>query len=468
MHPFLNHDFLLNSESARRLYLEYASPLPVSDYHTFLSPGDFTSDSTFQNYTQLSLTNSPTKWRAMRAHGVQEEFISGQASDKEKFEQWARIFPYLMNSPVYFQTILGMKSIFGIHSTLNANSASHIYDELASLLQKPEFSSKGLLKKMRVQQIVSALDPVDSLEFQTSGIENDEEVKWNPSFMTDKALNIRNVTDLKAFIAQLQTVSRYEIRNLVTYLAALKDRHDFFHSRGCRLSVHNLETLQFVPSSEGEVARIFDKVIVGGKLDETEILKFESFMLVQFALWDNQKGWVQNLNLGTVRNTSTRMFRQLGTHSGMDAQSDVDQTRSLVEFFDHLDKENCLPKTIVNSSSMVHSDSVLSIIGSFQDGSIRGKMQPGFIDWGLAQPQRVISFQRQVASHSLLPLYIGPPSHGRSVSDLIRHDYFRRILCDYLGNAMDSGNMPADWNVAGDMIKDISLRNAQTYFDISG
>ncbi len=464
MHPFLNHDFLLNSESARRLYLEYASPLPVSDYHTFLSPGDFTSDRTFQNYTQLSLTNSPTKWRAMRAHGIQEEFISGQASDKEKFEQWARIFPYLMNSPVYFQTILEMKSVFGIHSTLNANSASHIYDELASLLQKPEFSSKGLLKKMRVQQIVSALDPVDSLEFQTSGIENDEEVKWIPSFMTDKALNIRNVTDLKAFIAQLQTVSRYEIRNLVTFLAALKDRHDFFHSRGCRLSVHNLETLQFVPSSEGEVARIFDKVIVGGKLEEMEILKFESFMLIQFALWDNQKGWVQNLNLGTVRNTSTRMFRQLGPHSGMDAQSDVDQTRSLVAFFDHLDKENCLPKTILNSPALVQSDSMFSVLGAFQDGSVRGKMQPGFMNWGLASPKRVHSFLQQLSGHGLLSLYIGPPSHGRNLLDLIRHDYFRRMLCHSIGQDMDAGILAPDWEMVGEIIKDTSLRNGQAYF----
>jgi glucuronate isomerase len=468
MHPFLNHEFLLNSESAKRLYLEYATELPVFDYLSFLSASDISSGRNFENYTQMSLANDPVKWRVMRSMGIQEDFITGKSTDKEKFDQWARIFPYLFESPLYFQTILELKSIFGIQQMLNAGSSDQIYDQIMEKFKEPEFSTIGILKKLRVQKVVSAVDPDDSLVFFEEAPEDGVSIKSVPAFKTENAINIGRVPALKDFIARLQTVSRYEIRNLATYLAALKDRHDFFHSKGCRLSVHTLETFEFVPASEGDVSRIFDKVIVGGKLEEADIQKFESFMLVQFALWDNQKGWVQNLNLSAVRHPSTRMLRQLGPDSGMDARSDAELTRSLMAFFDHLDKENCLPKTIVNSSSMVHSDSVLSIIGSFQDGSIRGKMQPGFIDWGLAQPQRVISFQRQVASHSLLPLYIGPPSHGRSVSDLIRHDYFRRILCDYLGNAMDSGNMPADWNVAGDMIKDISLRNAQTYFDISG
>ncbi len=467
MHPFLNHDFLLNSESAKRLYLEYASQLPVFDYLTFLAPGDFLTDRNFENYTQLSLHHSPMKWRAMRAHGIQEEFISGQASDKEKFVKWATIFPYLMNSPVYFQTILELKSIFGIHSTLNAGSAERIYEEIASQLQNPAFSSRGLLKKMQVQDVITAHDPDEFFEIPANESDGGTNINWKPAFKSEAAMNIRNVPALRDFIARLQTVSRYDIRNLATYLAALKDRHDFFHSKGCRLSVHFMETLEFVPSSEGEVARIFDKVIVGGKLDESDILKFESFMLVQFGLWDNQKGWVQNLHLGTVRNPSTRMFRQLGPDSGMDAQSNAEQTKSLISFFDHLDKENCLPKTIVNSAAMIQSDSLPSVLGSFQDGSVRGKMQPGFMDWNLASPQRLGSFLNHLGNHGLLPLYIGPPSYGRSISDLIRHDYFSRMLCQSIGQDIDAGVLPSDIELTGEIIQDVSLRNGQAYFESS-
>lgn len=465
MHPFLNHDFLLHSESAKRLYLEYASQLPVFDYLTFLSPEDISPDKSYENYTQISLAGSPLKWKAMRAHGIPEEFITGQASDKEKFVKWATIFPFLIHSPVYFQSLLELKSIFGIHSTLNAGSAERIYDEMASQLQNPSFSSKGLLKKMQVQEVVSALDPDESFEFHSNELSDDTAIRRKPAFKTEIAVNIGQIQALKDFIARLQTVSPYDIRNLATYLAALKNRHDNFHLKGCRHSVHFLETLEFVPSSEGEVARIFDKVIVGGKLDELDILKFESFMLVQFALWDNQKGWVQNLHLGTVRKPSTRMLRQLGPDSGMDAQSDAKQARSLIAFFDHLDKENCLPKTIVNYAAMIQSDSLLSVLGAFQDGSIRGKMQPGFMDWNLASPQRLGSFLNHMGSHGLLPLYIGPPSYGRSVSELIRHDYFRRLLCQSIGKDIDTGILPPDYMVAGAIIQHVSLRNGQAYFE---
>ncbi len=190
-------------------------------------------------------------------------------------------------------------------------------------------------------------------------------------------------------------------------------------------------------------------------------------MLVQFGLWDNQKGWVQNLHLGTVRNPSTRMFRQLGPDSGMDAQSNAEQTKSLISFFDHLDKENCLPKTIVNSAAMIQSDSLPSVLGSFQDGSVRGKMQPGFMDWNLASPQRLGSFLNHLGNHGLLPLYIGPPSYGRSISDLIRHDYFSRMLCQSIGQDIDAGVLPSDIELTGEIIQDVSLRNGQAYFESS-
>jgi len=466
--PFLSDDFLLHSKSAKLLYHDYAAKMPIVDYHCHLPPNEIADDRVFENYAQIALHGDHYKWRAMRTFGIPESFITGDKSDKEKFFKWAETVPHTMRNPLYHWTHMELKNPFGITEVLNSTSSERIYDLASSQLQTAGFSVQGIMQKFQVRLVCTTDDPIDSLEHHIRLKTSGSSLLMNPTFRPDKAMNLHNVHAFIEYLSKLQAISRFEIRSLESYLGAMKDRHDFFHSVGCRLSDHGLESIAFVPCSEGEIARIFDKAIIGGTIEPSEIIKFESFMLVQFALWDHAKGWTQQFHLGAIRNNNTRMMRKLGPDTGFDSIGDFLQVRSMAAFFDHLDKENCLPKTILYNLNPADNEAFATMIGNFNDGSIRGKMQFGSAWWFLDQKDGMEKQINALSNLGLLSQFVGMLTDSRSFLSYSRHEYFRRILCNLIGKDIERGELPADYEFIGNMVSDVCYRNAVDYFQFDG
>ena len=464
----MNEDFLLHSKSAKLLFHDYASKMPIVDYHCHLPPNEVAGDRVFENYAQIGLQGDHYKWRAMRTFGIDEKYITGDASDREKFLKWAETVPQTMRNPLYHWTHMELKNPFGIDQILNPASANNIYDTASNLLTSPGFSVQRIMEKFQVRLVCTTDDPVDSLEHHVLLKELNSSLIMLPTFRPDKAMNIRNAANFKAYVAQLQQITSFEIRNFSTYQAALKERHDYFHLLGCRLSDHGLEFINFVPYSEGEITKIFDKALIGGLIDSQEIAKFESYMLVQFALWDSARGWTQQFHLGAIRNNNTRMMRHLGPDTGFDSIGDFSQVRSMAAFFDHLDMENCLPKTILYNLNPADNEAFATMIGNFNDGSIRGKMQFGSAWWFLDQKEGMEKQINALSNLGLLSQFVGMLTDSRSFLSYSRHEYFRRILCNLIGKDIERGELPTDFDFLGKMIEDICYRNAVDYFKFEG
>jgi glucuronate isomerase len=465
---FMDEDFLLQSESARKLYHEFAAAQPIIDYHCHLPPQDIAADRIFENYSQIALHGDHYKWRAMRTFGVDEKYITGPVSDKEKFLKWAETVPYTLRNPLYHWTHMELKFPFGIQEILNPSSAVRIYDKASQLLQSPGFSVQGLLKQFKVKVICTTDDPIDSLGDHQKFKNQGGGFIMLPTFRPDKAMNLRQPAHFKQYVNQLQSLTSFEIRDLNSYLAALKQRHDFFHTQGCRLSDHGLEQIQFVPFSEGEIGRIFSKALIGGEILGEEIQKFESFMLIQFALWDHARGWTQQFHLGAIRNNNTRMMRQLGPDTGFDSIGDFSQIKAMASFFNHLDTENCLPKTIIYNLNPADNEAFATMIGNFNDGSVKGKMQFGSAWWFLDQKDGMEKQINALSNLGLLSQFVGMLTDSRSFLSYSRHEYFRRILCNLIGNEIENGELPAEYDFIGSVVEDICYRNAVQYFGFEG
>jgi len=466
--PFMNEDFLLHSKSAKLLFHDYAAKMPIVDYHCHLPPNELAQDRIFENYAQIGLHGDHYKWRAMRTYGIEEKYITGEATDKEKFLKWAETVPHTMRNPLYHWTHMELKNPFGIEKLLNPGSAESIYEKASSLLTSPGFSVRGILEKFQVRLVCTTDDPVDSLEHHKMLKEPGSNLIMLPTFRPDKAMNIRNVANFKNYLAQLQGITSFEIRNLATYQSALKERHDYFHQMGCRLSDHGLEFINFVPHSEGEISRIFDKALIGGQLEAVEIGKFETHMLIQFALWDHAKAWTQQFHLGAIRNNNTRMMRHLGPDTGFDSIGDFSQIKSMAAFFDHLDMENCLPKTIIYNLNPADNEAFATMIGNYNDGSIRGKMQFGSAWWFLDQKEGMEKQINALSNLGLLSQFVGMLTDSRSFLSYSRHEYFRRILCNLIGKDIEKGELPADYEFLGNLVENICYRNAVDYFQFEG
>jgi glucuronate isomerase len=462
--PFMNEDFLLHSKSARLLYHDYAAKMPILDYQCHLPPAEIATDRVFENYAQIGLCHDPIKWRAMRNFGVDEKYITGDATDKEKFFKWAETVPHTMRNPLYHWTHMELKNPFGIDMLLNPQNGEKIYEMTSDLLQSPGFSVLGILKKFQVKLVCTTDDPIDSLENHQMVKETDKGLVMLPTFRPDKAMNIRNILNFKIYVSDLQKITNFEIRNLVTFTAALRERHNFFHQMGCRLSDHCLERIDFTEHSEGEVSRIFDKALIGGQIEEKEIAKFESFMLVQFALWDHAKGWTQQFHLGAIRNNNTRMMRKFGPDSGFDSIGNFSQIKSMAAFFDHLDIENCLPRTIIYNLNPVDNEAFATMIGNFNDGSIKAKMQFGSAWWFLNQKDGMEKQINALSNLGLLSQFVGMRTEGRSFLSYSRHEYFRRVLCNLIGKDIEKGELPGEYEFLGKMVEDICFQNAVDYF----
>ncbi len=465
MTEFITEDFLLQTKTARILYHEYAAKMPIYDYHCHLPAELIAADHRFDNLTQAWLYGDHYKWRAMRANGIAEEYITGCAGDWEKFQMWAQTVPYCLRNPLYHWTHLELKNYFGIKNRLlSPETAKEIYETCSAMLRTPEFSVRNIMRKMNVKLVCTTEDPLDTLSHHKQIRRDGFEIKVHTAFRPDKAMVVEDTSALNVFIDKLEETCNVEISDFNSYIEALQDRHYYFHQNGCRLCDHGLETAYAEDYTDSEVKKIFQKIRSGGELDLSERLKFKSAMMFEFALMDAEAGWVQQLHIGALRNTNTRLFKALGPDVGCDSIGDLQVAKPLAKFFDRLDNIGKLPKTILYNLNPRDNALFAAMIGNFQDGSVPGKMQYGSAWWFLDQKDG-IEEQIRVLSHTgLLARFVGMLTDSRSFLSYPRHEYFRRILCNNFGADVEAGLLPADMVLLGKMVEDICFNNAKNYF----
>ncbi|MDR1743834.1 MAG: glucuronate isomerase [Dysgonamonadaceae bacterium] len=467
MKSFIHKNFLLQTDTARKLYHEHAKKHPIIDYHCHLNPAYIAKDHQFDNLGQIWLEGDHYKWRAMRTNGIHERFCTGKdASDWEKFEKWAETVPYTMRNPLYHWTHLELKTAFGITELLNPETAKKIYDECTEKLRRPEYSARGLMKKYNVEVVCTTDDPVDSLEHHIALKNEGFEIKVLPTWRPDKAMSVENPTEYRKYIEKLSDVSGINISNFNDLIAALRKRHDFFESAGCKLSDHGIEEFYAEVFTNTEITNIFNKVYGGKALTKEEIIKFKSAMLYEVAVMDYESGWAQQFHYGALRNNNTRLFNLLGPDTGFDSIGDYTVGKSMSRFLDSLDKEDKLAKTIIYNLNPRDNDLIATMIGNFQDGSVAGKMQFGSGWWFLDQKTGMEAQMNALSNLGLLSRFVGMLTDSRSFLSYPRHEYFRRILCNLIGNDVENGLLPAsEIDFLGKMVEDISYYNAKKFFE---
>ncbi|MCP4607264.1 MAG: glucuronate isomerase [Planctomycetes bacterium] len=462
---FLTEDFLLQTKTARNLYHEHAEKMPIYDYHSHLPAYQIACDHRFENLTQAWLYGDHYKWRAMRTNGIGEKYVTGDADDYEKFEKWAQTVPYCIRNPLYHWTALELKNIFGIkNKLLGPETAREIYETCSEMLRTPEFSVRNIMRKANVKLVCTTEGPLDSLEHHKKIRRGNLDIKVHTAFRPDKAMAVEDVTAMNVFIDRLEEVCNMEISNFHLYIKAIWKRHSYFHENGCRLSDHGLDTAYAEDYTENEIEKIFSRLRTGKGLDLSQCLKFKSAMMVELALMDYESGWVQQLHLGALRNNSTRMFNTLGRDIGCDSIGDLEIARPLSKFLDRLDKGKKLPKTILYNLNPKDNALCATMIGNFQDGSVPGKMQYGSAWWFLDQMDGMTEQMNVLSNMGLLSRFVGMLTDSRSFLSFPRHEYFRRILCNILGNDVETGLLPDDSDLLGKIVEDICFNNAKNYF----
>ncbi|MFD1256763.1 glucuronate isomerase [Mucilaginibacter terrae] len=464
MKKFLDENFLLQTPTAQRLYHEYANGLPIIDYHCHLPQDQIATNLNFNNLTHIWLHGDHYKWRAMRTNGIDESYITGTKPDAEKFEQWAATVPYTLRNPLYHWTHLELQRYFDIHDILSPDTSKQIYDDCTAKLQTPEFSVQSLIKKMNVETICTTDDPLDNLAYHQQLAGNDV-VKVLPAFRPDKAMNADDTEAFNAYVNKLEEVANVSIGDYDSYLQALKDRHDFFAANGCSVSDHGLEHIYADDYTEEEVRTIFNKIRGGAALLPGEILKLKAALLFQFAIWDHEKGWIQQFHLGALRNNNTRLLTQLGPDTGFDSMGDFSQARALSKFFNKLDTEDKLTKTIIYNLNPSDNEMMATMIGNFNDGSVAGKVQFGSGWWFNDQKDGMIRQMNALSNMGLLSRFIGMLTDSRSFLSFPRHEYFRRLVCNLLGDDIENGELPNDIEWTGKIVQDICYYNAKNYFN---
>ena len=464
MKKFLDENFLLKNKTAEALYHDYAKAMPVIDYHCHLPQQQIAEDINFQNITQAWLYGDHYKWRGMRSNGISEKYCTGNASDYEKFEQWAATVPYTLRNPLYHWTHLELQRYFDVHELLSSSSAKSIYDITSEKLRSKEYSVKNLLRKMNVVAVCTTDDPVDDLGFHLQLKDQKFEIPVLPAFRPDQAMNVGDSARFINYVKRLETAANKSVSNYTDFVEALKNRHDFFHAMGCNVSDHGLEYLYADDFTDSEIKTIFDKTYGGKELGEVEIKKFKSAMLLQFADWDYERGWVQQFHLGTFRNNNGRMLSTLGPDTGFDSIGDYAQGQGLSSFLSKLDTKNRLAKTIIYNLNPADNELFATMIGNFNDGSIAGKVQWGSGWWFLDQKDGMTKQLNALSNMGLLSRFVGMLTDSRSFLSFPRHEYFRRILCNLFGEEIENGELPNDLAWTGKIIQDISYNNAKNYF----
>lgn len=464
MQKFIDENFLLTGKTAQELYHGFAKDMPVIDYHCHLPPDQIAGDRVFGNLTEAWLHGDHYKWRAMRTNGVAEIYCTGAATDQDKFGKWAETVPYTLRNPLYHWTHLELQRYFGICDLLSPATAEKIYRECNEKLQTPDYSVRSLLKKMKVEVVCTTDDPVDSLEHHQKIRSEGLGLKVLPAFRPDKAMFTDDAAAFNKYADQLGEVSGINIGNYDQYLEALKKRHDYFAENGCSVSDHGLDKLSIEEYTGSEIGNIFRKLRSGITPDLTERRKFKSALLQEMAVWDWEKGWVQQFHLGAMRNNNSRAFRNLGPDTGWDSIGDYTQGTALSKFLDRLDTQNRLAKTILYNLNPADNELMASMAGNFNDGSVAGKVQYGSAWWFLDQKDGMIKQLNALSNLGLLSRFVGMLTDSRSFLSYPRHEYFRRILCQLFGEEIDRGELPDDTAWIGKIIQDICYYNAKNYF----
>ncbi len=461
---FLDNNFLLENKTAEILYHEYASQQPIIDYHNHLPPNEIAVDKKFDNLTAIWLQGDHYKWRAMRTLGIEERFITGDATDREKFEKWAATVPFTIRNPLFHWTHLELQRYFGIKDILSPTTALSIYDQCKEFLQTDAYSTRGLLRSMKVETVCTTDDPIDDLRYHQQVKAKGLAIKMLPAFRPDKALLIQKESFI-AYIEQLGQAANINIQNYDDLLEALTKRIDYFHNNGCRLADHGLEQVYAENFTDSTVNTILKKRLSGQAISELDAKKFMSAILYFLGTNYAARGWVQQFHLGALRNNSSRMMRQLGPDTGFDSISDFEQAAALSKFLNRLDTENKLAKTIIYNLNPRDNEVMATMIGNFNDGSVRGKMQFGSAWWFLDQKDGMEKQINALSNMGLLSCFIGMLTDSRSFLSFPRHEYFRRLLCNLIGRDVHNGELPNDTKWLGGIVEDICYNNAKNYFE---
>jgi glucuronate isomerase len=475
MKKFMDKDFILTSKSAQRLYHDYAKDMPIIDFHSHLPPNQVADDFRFENIAKIWLGGDHYKWRAMRSNGVNEEFITGGASDFDKFNAWAKTVPSTIGNPLYHWTHLELQRYFGITKTLDEKSAKEIWEKCNSVIATPEFSVRNLLKKMKVRALCTTDDPIDDLAHHirynaeiASGKAGTDPVLMVPCLRPDKAVAVDDAAAWNEYIGKLEKVSGVSINNFKTLVAALDKRHKDFHDLGCRLSDHALEKPFAIDSKESDCDTWIAKLRKNENLDAVSAEALKTAILVAFGKLNAQRGWTMQLHMGAIRNNCSRMFKKLGPDTGYDAIADEPIAKPLAKFLDFMDRDGNLPRIILYTLNPGWNEILGTIMGCFQDGSVPGKIQMGSAWWFLDQKDGMTKQMTALSNLGLLPRFVGMLTDSRSFLSFPRHEYFRRILCDLIGTWVENGELPADYDMLGGIVKDICFNNAFNAFQIPG
>ena len=467
---FINKEFMLTGETARELYHGHAEKMPIIDYHCHLVPQQIAENIQFRDITQLWLVDGHYgdhyKWRAMRANGIDEQYITGDKQGSwTTFEKWAETMPYLMRNPLYHWSHLELSRVFGIDKILSPATAREIYEECNAKLATEEFRGQALIKKFNVRVVCTTDDPADDLRWHKQIAGHPFGVKVLPTWRPDKAMAIENPAAYKAYIVQLGQAAGMEIRSYSDLMDALAKRHRFFESMGCRLSDHGLETFYAAEYTQAEIDAIFRNVLDGRQADSTGLEKFRSAFLHDVAVMDAESGWAQQFHIGAIRNNNTRMFKAIGPDTGYDAIHDVQCAQAGHRFFDRLAFEGKLAKTILYCLNPKDNEVLMTMAYTFNDGTVPGKMQFGSGWWFLDQEDGMRKQMNALSVLGLLSRFLGMLTDSRSFISYPRHEYFRRILCDLIGTDIENGKLPAsEMEFIGRMVEDISYNNADRYF----
>ena len=464
MKQFLDKDFLLSTDMAKTLYHDYAENMPILDYHCHINPQEICEDRKFENITQVWLGGDHYKWRQMRSNGVDEKYITGDGTDREKFQAWAETMPKLIGNPLYHWSHLELRRYFGYDGYLNGDTAEEVWNLCNAKLQEDSMTVRNLIKQSNVTLICTTDDPVDSLEWHKKLAEDTTfDVQVLPAWRPDKAMNVEKPT-FAAYMDQLSKVSGVEVKDFASLKEALKNRMDFFTSMKCCVSDHALEYVMYVPATEDEVNAIIAKGLKGEAISREEELKYKTEFMLFAAKEYAKRNWVMQLHYGAKRENNELVFKSAGANAGIDCINPKGFVAEVADFMNALNREGNLPKTIIYSLNPTDNALIGTMIGCFQGDGVRGKIQQGAAWWFNDHKYGMEEHMKSLASLSLLGNFVGMLTDSRSFISYPRHEYFRRILCNYIGNLVENGEYPEDYDLLGEIVKNISYYNAVNYF----
>jgi glucuronate isomerase len=466
MKLFINEDFLLSNKTAVRLYHQFCKNQPIIDFHCHLSPSMIADDRQFDNLTQAWLEGDHYKWRAMRTNGIDEKYCTGNTPDPEKFNKWSETVPLTIGNPLYHWTHLELARYFDIFELLSPSTAKEIYNKASSLLKTKEYSIRGLLKKMNVEIVCTTDDPSDSLENHKK-LKGSFDISILPTFRPDNILKTEDPVKFKSYLEKLGRSWGSEIRNFDDLAEALDSRHEFFHEMGGRLSDHGLDRFYFAPYNKSEIDTIFKKLLKGAFLSEEETEKYRTAIMTELCRMNHKRGWTQQFHVGALRNNNVRMFRKMGPDTGWDSIGMPQDAHKISKFLNSLDDTDQLGKSILYNLNPADNEMMITMAGNFNDGSRAVKVQYGAAWWFLDQKNGMEKHISDLASLGLMRRFIGMVTDSRSFLSYPRHEYFRRLVCNYVGKEVEDGLIPDEDELLRPLIEGISYKNAKEYFEFN-